>query len=474
MPTAHLSFALPDTRAPAQLRGLFAALAQVLAHQPVQWGAVQRTPLPDENFGEPMAYQAELDGGVATLSETVACNDGNPRDGWGYSMTIVLRVHGIAAVVTGENAAWEPRCNALHLRLDHLLRGDFAALRAAAAGVLDGATDQAFHLGWAPETVEALAQIGDADEARALCQAALAGTKVGDWGRDALLTWQARDTGAVGDLERQLREAPADLQGWERAADGRVAAFPAARVARIAAVLSPFDGRAQHRAADVGGEPALLQAAGAWFGHPFWPSAANAADWPVAPAAGQWWRLGHDRNDGAEFADLPSRLATALHGYRMGSDWQSVTGELVPRTADGCLCMPSRLARFADTAGADADLPRVCIKLAVNHRDPADWDLPRRQLFDKPFAASQAWHWLNGPRAGDWLVVVTHFAPDRAGSSTRCRGWAATCTGDAAFGGRARCALEEALGLPWVACGVGECFPHLGQEICGRPPRAQP
>ncbi|MSQ85116.1 MAG: hypothetical protein EXR77_19955 [Myxococcales bacterium] len=262
MPTAHLYFALAEPRAPEILRSLFAALAQVVARQPVQWGAIQRTPLTDHNFGEPMAYQAELHGGVATLSETVACNEGNPRDDWGYSMTMVLRVRGEPAVITGSNAAWEPKCNALHLRLDNLKRGDFAALRAAATDTLAEGIDQAYRLGWAAETVQALAQCGDSEEARALCHAALAACKVGDWGREALLAWQAQDTGALGDLERQLGQAPADVRGWLLASDGRVAAFPVARVARIAAVLSPFDGHAQDQAALTGGEPALVRAAG--------------------------------------------------------------------------------------------------------------------------------------------------------------------------------------------------------------------
>ncbi len=221
--------------------GLGAAL-DALGEPPAEWVVVQERGLEDRN-GSGLAFERTWRRGRATLGAAARSGAGNPRDGYGYDLTLALDAPSWSFRWAG--GAMDARLYGLHLPFVGPPDA-FRAARSALAAALGG--DRSGRGASAVENLRALDGVDTALQRELLIEA-LRHSSPSEPTHAELLRWKERVLGS--ELAERLVESPADLEAWERASGSPPAGFTHEQIRGVVARLAPWDpARAAHPLAD--------------------------------------------------------------------------------------------------------------------------------------------------------------------------------------------------------------------------------
>ncbi len=322
------------------------------------WVGVTRRALDDRNYAG-IAFEATWRRGDATLTMSAANDDasGNPRDGYGYDVAIVLESPRLA--FTYRSGSMDGSVSGIHVPLA-LAPESFRAARAALAKRLD--RDESDRSWSAVANVEALDGVDRTLQVEILC-AALANADPSDSARVELMKWKEKLLG--GGLGERLRECPVDLDAWTKALTSPPEGFSLARISAACARLAPWDpSRPQHP----------LAAAWQWL-----PALGGDGKAPTG-----WAQLDDGANPTWERPGLASQLVRAVLGLDPGATSEVSLGH---RTFDDHT-HGGATGRAAWGAG---ELPRAHVA----------WARRKEKRFDT--LATVDWIWGDGP---DDVVVL--------------------------------------------------------------------
>lgn len=134
------------------------------------WKLESTTPLPHpDHGGEDVLAKTVWSLGPASLEQLVEDGGGNPRDGFGYSMTFTFTDG--ARKVSLRDTAWEPKPKELAFTLQGFDAAQLLAMRAA--GKARFPSDDTSNVTWAAYNVEACLALGAREVALALCEEGL-------------------------------------------------------------------------------------------------------------------------------------------------------------------------------------------------------------------------------------------------------------------------------------------------------------
>lgn len=280
------------------------------------WREVQRTPLPHPHHGAlPVLAETLYELGEATLRQVVSGDEGgNPRDGYGFTVELRLRVptsSGTPRELRVSFANWEPQATSVHLSLNGATPREFVTLRALGRELF--ATDTSSAATWARENIDEVLAAGDRALARELATETLAGTEpaFAMHSRRAIRKTylQLLDDPAAQLRERAiaLEETITDVEALLLVKTGALAlpGWTPSRAANVLARMQPWDSEAMEL---------LLPLSSAW----------SATPWTRTEREPGW--LSVRRRKGAEFVE--PTLAELLNGLvpRAGVDSVYVAG----------------------------------------------------------------------------------------------------------------------------------------------------
>lgn len=211
--------------------GLGAAL-DALGEPSAEWVVVHDRALVDRN-GAGLAFERTWRRGEATLEAAARSGAGNPRDGYGYDLSLALDARPWS--FRWAEGAMDARLYGLRVPFEGPPEA-FCAARAAMAAALGGDLS-----GRGASAVENLGALEGVDTAlqRELLLEALRHSSASEQAHAALLRWRERLLGS--DLAARLVESPADLEAWERASRSPPAGFSGEHVRAVLARLAPWD-----------------------------------------------------------------------------------------------------------------------------------------------------------------------------------------------------------------------------------------
>jgi len=411
---------MTDDRAMAGFDAIHRALGGTSALE-----QVARTSLPDQNCGPPRAFAARFEAPDAMLTVRVENGSGDPREGWGYlvSMRYERGRPGGPALVVLSAGGWEPFPNTFPVELAGVSSGELETIRSALRALFGEASDRSGQPYVALSNVRAFEAAGDAPAARLWAREGVRDSKRSEWGRAELVDWLAKHECGAELAARRLREAPAVLDGWLAALKAPPVGFTPDALREVLARLCPFD-------------PARWPGEAPWFAHPSWPFARREG-------SGSWWRPAGDPSQVG--AHLAESVSVAHCGWKTNVDWQALPGEMQDGI-EGWRTRAFRQARYREAT----EHPTVRVDLSAVRRAPEDWRLPPSKLLRKPLKERITWTWLFGEVTGDALVVVRQERRGRSGmvEGGRCF----TAVGSTQFQDYALRLVTETSRVPWERC----------------------
>lgn len=168
MASIEMRLAFRQSASLDEVRAFLADVVRVVHAQVAgEWSLVSKTPLPHpDHSGEEVLAKTVWSLGPASLEQLVEAGGGNPRDGFGYSMTLSF-VDG-ERKLTLRDSAWEPKPKELAFTLHGFEARHLVAMREA--GRARFPADDTSNVTWAAYNVEACLQLGARELARSLCE----------------------------------------------------------------------------------------------------------------------------------------------------------------------------------------------------------------------------------------------------------------------------------------------------------------
>lgn len=419
----RLYFQFTPPRSRDVIRGAFAAMASTLLGRTVVLQQVEHRKEEDRN-GLGYCFFARWADGDVTYEESLLHASGNPRDGWGYALTLTLTLPGHTLRTEGSDdpLPW------LGIQIDGGGRV-WLQLRETLRRELGADSDRSAEPWIAYEVLPVLAAEGELTAALVLARESLALPDKNASHREDIVAWLAANDPASGGPAMRVKEAPGALDGWlalERSGDSTLSeAF---------ARLCPFDLK-RWRAAGLSPGP--------WFSHPAWPLERDAS------APGEWKTI-HLTADHV-WPSVVDTLSKALTGWAPSTDWHDVHGESHDGL-EGWRWHSSRRARVPD----GAKLPVVHATLSGVRRDPEQWSLDWSELRSLKLKETLTWSWIGGPKTGDALVIVSRELPKRRYGTPEPAAIAFTVVGSAEFRERAEAAVIKETHYRWYPVPASE------------------
>lgn len=428
-----LTFSLPELKFETRLRELFERMGGALLGRTLMLTQARRVSTYDIN-GADACFEATWSDGDITWEVSATSADGNPRDGYGYVLSFTLKLPD-GRLLRGSDSGYSPTPTQLQLRLENCTARDWLTLRALLRGELGPERDRCLS-GYSIVTVaKTLVAEGDTATAVALTRECLAAVSPTESNHEQLIAFLAKHDLTAGGDAMQAREAPALLESWlalERAGDRTLGP--------VFARLCPFD-------------PKRWTAPAPWFAHPEWP-------WERGTPMEAEWRTVHVPANEVRM-DLAPKAGHALTGWESFTDWRDVEGEQVEPNAEGSdvgrepgrngwRFSVARRARYAEKAKT----PIVHTTLLGIRREPADWKLDWRELYQRPFTDRIRWSWLSGAEQGDVLLIVERERTRDAGRGLGPSGVAYTAIGSDAFRARAAEIVTQLTHYRWHAVSI--------------------
>lgn len=390
-----------------------------------EWTLEHRTPTRDKN-GTGETFAAQWNCGNARLDETVRNGSGDPREGWGYELSMILTAPHLK--VTLHSSAWTQSNSSVQVTLEGSADA-FLALRNALSPLGKDTTDQPY---LAITNVQAAQE--SPDLVRALVTAALAYGPPGCAGWRELLTLHESFAGP--NLERRLQESPEDADAWRAAAhlpdEQRPSGLSAQRCMARAHRLAP-------ETAEVADVAYIEQIRTVWTAHPLWPGRslpASLRGWHAldpGPSGGGFFPALVFQAIRALFPEAPPVERSGLYlktPYPQGD--AHVTGEVWARYTNMGLALVCRREYRTWSAAWKKAAPRA--RTGMN---------PERQ-------AIFTWIWDDEGDHQGLLLFVEHGAKNAEGDYVP-QGVQATWAGSPAFLERVKAALKQATPHPWQA-----------------------
>lgn len=431
----HLCFE-PATLSLDPIREGFVALASALTGRTVVPSLTRRRTVSDPNHRD-LTYAAEYADSDVVFEESVEGGEGNPRDGYGYEVTLVLTVQRAGGAV---RAALRSRGDAatpalFDVRIEGARATEFEALREAVRRVFGEAAERSGSPRMEHGAVaRLLARPGRGVEPAQGSVARRDPPPSAAAESAELASWLAERTPAG---DEQLRDAPAVLGVWLAARARPAASLSREEVEEGITRLCPFD-QGRLVAAGVPGMP--------WFTHPAWPLLADASG-PIV--ATPWWRAHVEAERLGP--DLPETVSASLTGWRTPADWREVEGEPPGFALAGWACTLRRHARYPSR---EHRLPRVRVTLTAARLLPGDASRPspgKKELHERV-----EWSWIPGPETGDSCLILRRELGKRKGLEPAALTWCVV--GSEGFVAAANAALAGATPYRWHPCTAEDGF----------------